>query len=126
MMRSLHVAVALMLMPAALAQHPVMEIKVAGNERLAASAVIAASGLRKGQTATRAELDAAAQKLADTGFFIHQRQIPVRSEGRRRCHWIRAHVSGLRTAGPRAGRSGHSGPGCRAVVETTQIRRRAY
>ena len=69
MMRSLHVAVALMLMPAALAQHPVMEIKVAGNERLAAAAVIAASGLRKGQTATRAELDAAAQKLADTGFF---------------------------------------------------------
>src|ERR1017187_7644305 len=104
MMRSLHVAVALMLMPAALAQHPVMEIKVAGNERLAggariapsgfrkgpeaalaqhpvmeirvagkerraAPAVIAASGLRKGQMATRAELDAAAQKLADTGFF---------------------------------------------------------
>src|ERR1035441_5971793 len=69
MMRSLHVAVALMLTPAALAQHPVMEIKVAGNERLAAAAVIAASGLRRGQMATRAELDAAAQKLADTGFF---------------------------------------------------------
>src|ERR1019366_5838678 len=69
MMRSLHVAVALMLMPAALAQHPVMGIKVAGNERLAAAAVIAASGLRKSQMATRAELDAAAQKLADTGFF---------------------------------------------------------
>src|ERR1039458_2611377 len=34
---------------------------------LARAAVIAASGLRKGQTATRAELDAAAQKLADTG-----------------------------------------------------------
>lgn len=68
-MRSLKVAVALVLAPAALAQHPVMEIKVAGNARLAAAAVIAASGLRKGQTATRAELDAAAQKLADTGFF---------------------------------------------------------
>src|ERR1039457_6620623 len=69
MMRSLHVAIALMLMPAALAQRPVMEIKVAGNERLAAAAGIAASGLRRGQMATRAELDAAAQKLADTGFF---------------------------------------------------------
>jgi len=68
-MRSLHAAVALMLTPLALAQHPVMEIHVAGNVRLTAAAVIAASGLRKGQMATHAELDAAAQKLADTGFF---------------------------------------------------------
>jgi outer membrane protein insertion porin family len=69
MMRSLHVAVALLLAPAALAQHPVVEIKVAGNQRLAAAAVIAASGLRVGRMATHADLDAAAQKLADTGFF---------------------------------------------------------
>jgi outer membrane protein assembly factor BamA len=55
--------------PGALAQHPIMEIKVAGNQRLAASAIIAASGLRKGQSATRTDLDAAARKLADTGFF---------------------------------------------------------
>src|ERR1017187_2874783 len=68
-MRSLHVAVALMLTPLALAQHPVAQIKVAGNARLAATAVIAASGLRVGQIVTRAQLDAAAQKLADTGFF---------------------------------------------------------
>jgi outer membrane protein insertion porin family len=69
MMRSRKAAVALALASAALAQHPVMEIKVAGNERLAAAAVIAASGLRKGQTATRADLDAAAKRLADTGLF---------------------------------------------------------
>ncbi|MGA3040572.1 MAG: POTRA domain-containing protein [Bryobacteraceae bacterium] len=69
MMRSLHAAMAFLLTPAALAQHPVMEIHVAGNDRLAAAAVIAASGLRKGQVVTRAQLDAAAQRLADTGFF---------------------------------------------------------
>jgi outer membrane protein assembly factor BamA len=57
-----------MLTPLALAQHPVVEIKVAGNARLAA-AVIAASGLSVGQIVARAQLDAAAQKLADTGFF---------------------------------------------------------
>src|SRR5580658_132894 len=68
-MRSLQAAVALMLAPAAFAQHPIAQIKVAGNARLAATAVIAASGLRVGQMATRADLDAAAQKLADTGFF---------------------------------------------------------
>ena len=68
-MRSLQAAVALMLAPAALAQRPIVEIKVAGNERLAAAAVIAASGLRTGQTVARAELDAAAQKLFETGFF---------------------------------------------------------
>ena len=58
-----------MLTPLALAQHPVAQIKVAGNARLAATAVITASGLRVGQIVTRAQLDAAAQKLADTGFF---------------------------------------------------------
>ncbi len=68
-MRFLDAAVALMLAPAALAQHPVMEIHVAGNARLPAAAVISASGLRKDQMATHAELDAAAQRLADTGFF---------------------------------------------------------
>ena len=68
-MRSLEAAVALMLAPAALAQRPIVEIKVAGNERLAAAAVIAASGLHTGQTAARVELAAAAQKLFETGFF---------------------------------------------------------
>ncbi len=46
-----------------------MEIKVSGSHRLPAPAVIAASGLHKGQMATRAQLDAAAQRLADTGLF---------------------------------------------------------
>jgi outer membrane protein insertion porin family len=62
-------AIAALVPAAALAQHPVMEMKVAGNKRLPASAVIAASGLRVRQMATRAQLDAAAKKLADTGFF---------------------------------------------------------
>jgi outer membrane protein insertion porin family len=58
-----------MLARAAFAQHPVVEIKVAGNKRLPAAAIIAASGLHVGRMANRADLDAAAQKLADTGFF---------------------------------------------------------
>jgi len=54
---------------AAQARHPVMEIKVAGNQRLTSTAVVAASGLHKGQMATRPELDAVAKKLSQTGFF---------------------------------------------------------
>lgn len=73
MMRMIQSAVALLAIcgvtAPAYAQHPIMEINVAGNDRLPASAVIAASGLHKGQTVTRAGLDAAAQRLADTGFF---------------------------------------------------------
>lgn len=69
MMRFLNCVLVAMLAPMALAQHPVAQIKVSGNERLPAAAVIAASGLRVGQTATHADLDRAAQKLADTGFF---------------------------------------------------------
>lgn len=69
MMRSLLVAVAFVFASTALAQHPIVEIKVSGNRRLAAAAVMAASGLRVGRMATRAELDAAAQRLAETGFF---------------------------------------------------------
>jgi outer membrane protein assembly factor BamA len=57
------------LAPCALAQHPIMEIKVSGNQRLPAAAVIAASGLRQGQAATHADLDKAAAKLAQTGLF---------------------------------------------------------
>lgn len=68
-MRYPEVAVALMLAPAALAQHPVAQILIAGNVRLPAAAVVAASGLRVGQIVTRAQFDAAAQKLADTGMF---------------------------------------------------------
>lgn len=69
MMRFLKVAVALWLAPVLFAQHPIMQIKVAGAQRLPTAAVIAASGLRVGQTVNHAQLDAAAQKLADTGFF---------------------------------------------------------
>ena len=69
MMRFLKVAAALWLAPALFAQHPIMQIQVAGAQRLPAAAVIAASGLRVGQTVNHAQLDAAAQKLADTGLF---------------------------------------------------------
>src|SRR5580704_12965077 len=68
-MRFLKAAVALMLTRAAFAQHPVAEIKVEGNQQVAAAAVVRACGLRKGQIVSRADLDAAAQRLADTGFF---------------------------------------------------------
>lgn len=74
-MRSPKAAVALLAIcwmtavPAVLAQRPIGEIKVAGNVRLAAAAVIAASGLRTGEPVTQAGLDEAARKLADTGFF---------------------------------------------------------
>jgi len=55
--------------PAAVAQQAIMRLDVEGNARLPAAAVIARSGLRVGQTVTRKDLDAAAQKLLDTGFF---------------------------------------------------------
>ena len=82
-MRLLQSAAALLaacggLAAAAVAQHPLVEIEVAGNARLPAAGVIAASGLRKGQTVTRTQLKAAAQKLIDTGFFtsVNYRYIP--------------------------------------------------
>jgi len=82
-----------------------VEIKVAGNERLAPAAVIAASGLRTGQAVTRADLDRAAQKLFETGFFssVNYRYDPTAAGGlpgyavtleiseeaaRRRSNWI--------------------------------------
>ena len=51
------------------AQAPVVELHVEGNSRLPSAGVIAASGLKVGTTVTRKELDAAAQKLFETGFF---------------------------------------------------------
>ena len=57
------------LAPAAIAQRSIVAINVTGNVRLAPQPVIAASGLRIGQTVTRAALDAAAQRLLDTGLF---------------------------------------------------------
>src|SRR5579871_6027459 len=54
---------------AAFAQRPAVEIKVAGNARIPAAAVIAVSGLGMGQPISRAPLDAAVQKLFETGFF---------------------------------------------------------
>lgn len=42
---------------------------MAGCERLQPAAVIAASGLRHEQVVSRKDLDAAAQKLFETGFF---------------------------------------------------------
>jgi hypothetical protein len=53
----------------ALAQSPLLEIRVDGNQQLPAERIIVASGLRTGQTASRADFDAATQRLFDTGFF---------------------------------------------------------
>jgi outer membrane protein insertion porin family len=68
-MMRFHEAAALLFASGALAQHPIAEIHVEGNQRLTAAAVIGASGLRVGQITNQAGLNAAAQKLADTGFF---------------------------------------------------------
>ena len=51
------------------AQAPLYEIRVTGNDQLRAADIIAASGLRKGQSATRDDFDAANQKLFETGLF---------------------------------------------------------
>jgi outer membrane protein insertion porin family len=65
-----HLVLAIVLaVPAALAQRPVVAIAVTGTERFTPAAVIAASGLHVGQTVVRNDLNAAAQRLLDTGFF---------------------------------------------------------
>lgn len=53
----------------AFAQAPLYEIHVVGNERLSAADIVAASGLRTGESVTRDDFDAANQKLFETGFF---------------------------------------------------------
>ena len=56
----------------ALAQQParrVAKIEVEGLERLSAAEVIATSGLKTGGQLSVAELDAAGQKLVDSGLF---------------------------------------------------------
>ena len=51
------------------AQFTLMDISVSGNTRFASADVIAASGLRVGQTATSADFDAVVARLMDTGLF---------------------------------------------------------
>ncbi len=53
----------------AFAQAPLYEVRVVGNERLSAADIVAASGLRTGQSVTRDDFDAANRKLFETGFF---------------------------------------------------------
>jgi cell division septal protein FtsQ len=53
----------------AIAQFPLLDISVSGNSRFASADVIAASGLRLGQSAGTAEFDAAVARLMDTGMF---------------------------------------------------------
>jgi len=55
--------------PTASAQAPLYEIRVTGNVQLRAADIIAASGLKTGQTVTRDDFDAANQKLFETGLF---------------------------------------------------------
>ncbi|MBN9663167.1 MAG: hypothetical protein J0H49_33515 [Acidobacteria bacterium] len=51
------------------AQTQILELQTEGNTRLTAPAIIAASGLKPGTLATRAELDTAAKALFSTGLF---------------------------------------------------------
>src|ERR1700677_574673 len=53
----------------AFAQFPLLDISVSGNSRFASTDVIAASGLRPGQSASTTEFDAAVARLMDTGMF---------------------------------------------------------
>ena len=57
-------------------------IRVEGNGRYPAAAVIAASGLKPGVSASTEELAAAAQRLMDTGLFssTNYRYVPARSQ----------------------------------------------
>ncbi len=48
---------------------PVAGVRVAGNERLPAAAIVRATGVRQGQAASRENLDAAVRTLFDTGLF---------------------------------------------------------
>ena len=68
-MRHFVLAIALCAAPAVLAQHPIVQIAVTGSQRFTPAAVMAASGLHVGQTVTRNDLNEAAQRLLDTGFF---------------------------------------------------------
>jgi outer membrane protein assembly factor BamA len=48
---------------------PVAGVRVAGNERLPAAAIVRATGVSQGQAASRENLDAAVRTLFDTGLF---------------------------------------------------------
>lgn len=50
-------------------QISVKEIRVEGNQRFSSTAIVTASGLKKGSTASAADLQKAAQALFDTGLF---------------------------------------------------------
>jgi outer membrane protein assembly factor BamA len=50
-------------------QYRLLDMKVSGNQRFPAAAVMAASALRVGQLFTAKDVDAAKLRLADTGLF---------------------------------------------------------
>ena len=62
-------AVWAMLAPVAAAQSVIVEAKVPGAQRFDPQAILSASGIRAGQTATQADLDEAARRLSATGMF---------------------------------------------------------
>src|SRR5438094_86932 len=72
-------ACSLLFTSGAAAQIMISSINVEGNQRLRAAAIVQDSGLRLGQTVSRTDLDAAAQKLFETGFFtsMNYRYNPV-------------------------------------------------
>ena len=73
-----------------LAQSSVTDVRVTGNELIPSSAVVAASGLRPGSAATRPALEAAAQRLVDTGFFV---AVNYRSEPGRKGYVVTLEVA---------------------------------
>ncbi len=58
-----------LIMPALAQQLLIVDIQVTGNARLPSAAIIAASGLARGQTATPKDFDAAMARLDNTGLF---------------------------------------------------------
>jgi outer membrane protein insertion porin family len=65
----LRLAAALCVARALLAQTTLMEATVTGNTRLAAPAILAATGLKPGQTVAAKDFEAASGRLAETGLF---------------------------------------------------------
>jgi outer membrane protein assembly factor BamA len=69
----------LMLVSTAAGQLPIAAVRVEGNRRLPGDAIARATGVRPGQKPVRAELDAAANALFNTGLFtsVNYRYDPV-------------------------------------------------
>jgi outer membrane protein insertion porin family len=65
-------------------RYPIFDFLVEGNSRLSEPGIRAVSGLKTGQAASRADFDAACQRLMDTGLFryVNYRYLPKTVSGR--------------------------------------------